>query len=225
MDEKTGKLKSAISVEQIREMIAQLSLTSFDGQKKTAFIEEADHLSDAAGNALLKTLEEPRGDTLIILRAESVESVPATMASRCQILRFYPVATRTMADALVRRGVDGEEATRLALMSAGRPGVALRFLKDGEYRAEVETAVSVFETVMASSLPKRFGLIAKMLPKEETDKATALSKILDVWERVARDKLLTGDQRYVGILDRLRQSRDAMDHNINPQLALEHIIL
>ncbi|NBS41648.1 AAA family ATPase, partial [bacterium] len=90
-DEKTGKLKVTISVDQIRELRDRLSLTSFSGETKAAFIEEADRLSDGAANALLKTLEEPRGDTVIILRAETLESVSQTIASRCQVLRFCPV--------------------------------------------------------------------------------------------------------------------------------------
>jgi len=224
-DEKTGKLKSTVSVEQIRELCDRLSLTSFSGERKTAFIEDADWMNEAAANALLKTLEEPRGDTAIILRAETIESVPATIASRCQVFRFHPVSEKTIADALVARGHDREEAARVAKLSSGRPGVAMRLVTDGAYRAERETAAGAFETMMSSSIPKRLALVADLLPKAETDKATALGKILDAWEEAARQKMLAGDARYARILDRLRESREAAEHNVNPQLALEHVII
>jgi DNA polymerase-3 subunit delta' len=224
-DEKTGKLKSAVSVEQIRELRDRLLLTSFSGERKAAFIEDADWMNEAAANALLKTLEEPRGDTTIVLRAETVESVPATIASRCQVLRFHPVADRTIADALVGRGLDREEASRVAGLSSGRPGVAIRLVTDGAYRAERETAAGSFETMMSSSLARRLALVADLMPKAEADKATALGKILDAWEEAARLRLLAGDGRCVRILDRLRESREAMERNISPQLALEHVVL
>ncbi len=224
-DEKTGKLKSAISVDQIRELRDVLAHTSLAGGTKAVFIEEADWLNAAAANALLKTLEEPRGDTLIILRAPTVESVPATIASRCQVIRFGFVPVETIATALVRRGLDKEEASRLASMSNGCPGIAIRLLTDGGYRAERETAASAFHAIMAASLPRRLGLVASMLPKTEADKATALERILDAWEEAARQKMLAGDARFVTVLDRLRESRDAMEQNVNPLLALEHIII
>lgn len=224
-DEKTEKLKSSISVEQIRELRERLSLTSFDGSKKMVFIEEADYLSDSAANALLKTLEEPRGDTCIILRAETVESVPETIASRCQILRFHLVSEKIIGDALRTRGLDQEETTKIATMSRGRPGVAIRLIRDGAYRAERETASATFQTIISSSLAKRLGLVASLLPKTETDKSTALEKILDTWEEVARDRMLAGDTQFTPILDRIQESREAMEFNINPQLALEHVVI
>lgn len=224
LDEKTGKLKS-VTIEQVRDLTNHLSLTSFEGSRKTAFVEDADWLLGPAANALLKTLEEPRGDTTIVLRAETVESVPATVASRCQVLRFHAVPEATIAEALVGRGLDREEAAHVARLSGGRPGVAIRLVTDGAYRAERETATGAFGAIMSASLPKRLALIADLLPKAETDKGTALAKILDAWEEAARQKMLAGDARYVRVLDRLRESREAADHNVTPQLALEHIVI
>lgn len=224
-DEKTGKLKSLIGVDQVRALRDRLSLTSFGGGRKVAFIEEADRLSDGAANALLKTLEEPRGDTVIVLRAETLESVPATIASRCQVVRFHPVSAADIASAMIARGVARAEAEELAAAARGRPGIALRLLVDNAFRAERATALATFDAILAASLPKRLSLVADLLPKSEADKATALEKILDAWEEAARNKMLAGDGRFVAILDRLRAAREASDHNVNPQLALEHIVI
>jgi DNA polymerase-3 subunit delta' len=224
-DEKTGRLKSAVSVEQIRELCERLALTSFDGGRKVAFVEDADWMNDAAANALLKTLEEPRGDVTVVLRAETLESVPATVASRCQVLRFHAVAEEEIAASLVGRGLDREEACRLARLSNGRPGVAVRLLVDGAYRAERETAAAAFEAAMSASLPRRLALAAELLPKSEEDKATALAKILDAWESAARERMLAGDGRCVAILDRIRESREAAERNGSQGLGLEHVVV
>ncbi len=78
--------KHTIGVDQIRQLGADLSLTSYEGRGKVAIIEPADVMTANAANSLLKSLEEPAGDTLIILIADRVGKLPATIFSRCQRL-------------------------------------------------------------------------------------------------------------------------------------------
>ena len=80
-----GQLKSAISVEQIRDLIGNLMLSSSrQGGRKVALIEPAELMSISAANSLLKTLEEPPADTLLLLVSSSPGRLPATVRSRCQ---------------------------------------------------------------------------------------------------------------------------------------------
>lgn len=83
-DEKKKKLKRDISVEQIRELIYQLSLTNQYNTLKIAIIYPAEALNNNAANSLLKTLEEPESDTLIILATHKLGRLPITIRSRCQ---------------------------------------------------------------------------------------------------------------------------------------------
>lgn len=76
--------KSAISVEQVRDLIADLQLKSGHGGRKVALIGPAEAMSTAAANSLLKTLEEPPADTLILLVSAAPGRLPATVRSRCQ---------------------------------------------------------------------------------------------------------------------------------------------
>lgn len=76
--------KHTIGIEQIRELVADLSLTSFEGGGKVAVIEPANAMTANAANSLLKTLEEPPGDALLILVADKTGRLPATIFSRCQ---------------------------------------------------------------------------------------------------------------------------------------------
>ena len=76
--------KQSILIEQIRDLVADLALTSYEGIGKVAVIEPADLMTTSAANSLLKTLEEPPGDTLLILVADRTGRLPATIYSRCQ---------------------------------------------------------------------------------------------------------------------------------------------
>ncbi|HVT35854.1 MAG TPA: DNA polymerase III subunit delta' [Nevskiaceae bacterium] len=92
VDDKTGKQKRDISVEQVREFSERLQLTSHYGQAKVATIDPADALNAAGVNALLKTIEEPSGHTHVLLISERAMALPATLRSRCQRLQFAPPA-------------------------------------------------------------------------------------------------------------------------------------
>ena len=76
--------KEAIGIAQIRELVAEFSLTSYKGGGKVAVIEPANAMTTNAANSLLKTLEEPSGDALLILVADRAGRLPATIFSRCQ---------------------------------------------------------------------------------------------------------------------------------------------
>ena len=76
-----------IRIEQVRELSAELSLTSHGGGYKVAIVSPADALNRFAANALLKTLEEPPARTLLVLVVTQPSRLPATVLSRCQRLR------------------------------------------------------------------------------------------------------------------------------------------
>lgn len=82
--EEAGK---AIGIDRIRELTARLNLTS-GGRSKVARIEPADAMTLAAANSLLKTLEEPPGDSALLLVSERPARLPATVRSRCQRITF-----------------------------------------------------------------------------------------------------------------------------------------
>jgi DNA polymerase-3 subunit delta' len=80
--------KQAIGIDQIRRLVSDLGLTSYAGDGKVAVVEPANAMTDSAANSLLKTLEEPPGDALLILIADRVGRLPATIFSRCQRIEF-----------------------------------------------------------------------------------------------------------------------------------------
>lgn len=80
--------KHTIGVDQIRELVADLSLTSYEGGGKVAVLEPANAMTESAANSLLKTLEEPPGDALLVLIVDRTGRLPATVFSRCQRLQI-----------------------------------------------------------------------------------------------------------------------------------------
>jgi len=110
--------KNEILVDQVRDFIASISLTSTLGPRRVGLVAPADRLNRNAANALLKTLEEPSGEVWLVLVADSEKRLPATVLSRCQ---RYHVAVPDRAGALdwlgSRHGdrTPGQCATALAL--------------------------------------------------------------------------------------------------------------
>jgi len=84
--------KEAIGIGQIRDLVGEFSLTSYEGGGKVAIIEPANAMTTNAANSLLKTLEEPPGDALLILVADRTGRLPATIFSRCQRIAIAPPA-------------------------------------------------------------------------------------------------------------------------------------
>ncbi len=248
VDEKTQKRKSQIIVDQVRELNARLGLTSLSGGWKVVFVEEASALSKGAVNALLKTLEEPKGNALFILRAGSIDELPATIVSRCQTLRFGPVSPALIVEGLMKMGFTREDANAAAAQSLGRPGRAIRFLKESSYQAELTTGLNQATAFFCASLPERLGQVMKLIPKSEIEKDEALQTIVDQWELVLRDLLLRqlglahlqvfptdqtmddlakalSSQQLIRIFSRLDDVRSSIFFHINPHLSLEHIAL
>jgi len=80
--------KKTIGVDQVRGLVDKMGLTSYKGSGKVAIIEPANAMTVNAANSLLKTLEEPPGDALLILVADRAGKLPATIFSRCQRIDF-----------------------------------------------------------------------------------------------------------------------------------------
>ena len=97
--------KKNISIEQIRKLREKLGLRAFLGEYKVALIDEAESMTEEANNALLKTLEEPSEKTVIILITTNARSLPQTIVSRCQIIRFLPVNRKGILEFLDNHGI------------------------------------------------------------------------------------------------------------------------
>ena len=133
---KDGVQRSEIVVDQIRELSARLAMSSQFGGWQVACIDPADAMNTAAANALLKTLEEPSAQTMLILLADAPWRMPQTIRSRCQRIEFHLPAE---AQALAWLQAAGVRDAAAALHAAGgNPGLARAWTEDGALDRRLE---------------------------------------------------------------------------------------
>ena len=113
-----------IKIDEIRLIDDALSFRPFEGRKKIVIVDDADTMNIAAANAFLKTLEEPPGDSVIVLISSRPDRLPATIRSRCSRVNFFALSPGSCKQVL-RGKVPDEELETLARLSMGKPGLAL----------------------------------------------------------------------------------------------------
>ena len=119
-----------ILVEQIREMRRTAHRSAMEGQVKVFLVEDAHRLNPAASNALLKVLEEPPADVVIVLVTSSPEDLLETIVSRCRRVDFKPLSPDEIARILIEQHDTAGELAVWAARTAGDLSRALRFVKD-----------------------------------------------------------------------------------------------
>jgi len=127
-----GQATEAIKIEYIRQLQKEINLKAYEARKKVFIINDAHNFTAEAANAMLKVLEEPPENSLIILISSKPASLFKTILSRCKIIKFHPLKREELAG-ILKSGyqIDGAGAHFLAYFSEGRLGLALR-LKDTE---------------------------------------------------------------------------------------------
>lgn len=130
---KTGDLRKELVVDQVRRLTASLFLTNTISRRKSALVFPVEAMNVSTANALLKTLEEPPGDTVIILVSHNPARLPATIRSRCQALDVRVPDLPTALKWLQKQASSTpQDQLELALQAAaGIPLRAVRMLEDG----------------------------------------------------------------------------------------------
>ena len=113
-----------IRIEEIRLIDEVLSLKPFEGRKKAVIVDDAESMNISAANAFLKTLEEPPGESVIILVSSRPELLPGTIRSRCARINFSPLSLESCIRVLDEK-IGGEHDALSARLSMGRPGIAI----------------------------------------------------------------------------------------------------
>jgi DNA polymerase-3 subunit delta' len=125
-----------IKVQQVRGLISSLELTTTVSECKVAFIHPAENMNIAAANALLKSLEEPVGNTVLILVTANPGRLPITIRSRCQVISIHQPEQKLAADWLEERTGKNRAEVDAALQAAGgSPFRALGYLDSPELDA------------------------------------------------------------------------------------------
>lgn len=185
--------KKSISIEQVRELIKSLQLGSFLDSYKIGLVKEADTLTAEAQSALLKTLEEPEEKVVLILLADSEESLLPTILSRAQKLYFQSVPAETIYDYLIaQHNVQRPLAKDLANIALGRPLKAVRFLENPDlYTAYLAKAAILLQFFAADVNRRLTGLDQMMSDRTYSAAAVAAAEeIILMFEGLLRDLFL-----------------------------------
>jgi len=184
--------KGVIKINQIRQLTEALTYPPYESDTRVVVLEDVHTMRREAANSLLKTLEEPPEDNLLILTAESSQEVLATLNSRCQIVPFLQLSTKDTTSILVAHGIEPEEAELLARLSEGSPGRALLYEKT-EMVALWKEIISVVSDP-AIEPAKDVGVLLQLAEKMVVlkDALPPLFGLLRLW---LRDLLLQGQNK------------------------------
>lgn len=175
------KGKKTIGVDALREAIEEVATRSFEDGAKIMLVPEAERMTPAAQNCLLKTLEEPPEGTVFFLITDQPGALLATIVSRCRVVRFHPLPQREAAARLVALGLEPGDAARRARMAEGCVGQALAIDE-----AQLELRRTLTGDVFSVRSPREALSVAGRY-KEEKERA---GQVLDVLENAVRDVLI-----------------------------------
>jgi DNA polymerase-3 subunit delta' len=222
-----------IEIEEVRDLQNRLSLKSYNNSLKIGIIDDAHLMRKDAQNALLKVLEEPKGDTLLILITSYPQMLLPTVRSRLEEIKFSIVSRKEIEDYLISLGAKEEKAKEIALISSGQIGKAIEFFNDEDKLNFFNKAVKDIVSLARSEMYKRFDFAKEF--KENQDE---IVNVLDVWERFMRREILLKVYGNKGSLENysLKKTKEVIDElektkylientNVNKKLALENLLI
>lgn len=182
-----SKRELEISINQIRKIKHQLSLSPYSALYKTILINQADKMTAEASNCLLKTLEEPSKKSILILIASNAGLLLPTIVSRCQSIKFLPVADQEIIKGIkyFNSSLDESEMTKILRLSYGRPGIAIQYLNNPELIREYNQSIDNLKELIQSDLNNRFKF-AETISKD----AMGARRMLHWWMFWLRDAIL-----------------------------------
>lgn len=235
-----------LKVDQIRELQHRLALAPYEARYKIALLLRFEEAHPSAANALLKTLEEPPERVIMLLTAQSSESLLPTIASRCEVIRLRPLPYTQVATGLQDEwDVPMEQAALLGHISNGRPGYALKLTRHEELLEQRQAWLDDLQKLLSSKRVARFAY-ADSITK---DKNFPITDLLQTWLSYWRDILLltTGAHVPLANIDRqveleqlagrvsiqtarriiqaAERTLQLLDRNINARLAMEVFLL
>jgi DNA polymerase-3 subunit delta' len=236
---------AALKIAQIRTLQQDLSLRPLEGNYKVCLVDGAEHFTNGAANALLKTLEEPRSGTLIILLTSQPERLLPTIRSRCQRLPFSALPKQQLATVLAEKlEISTTQALILAALSEGSFQKALG--PNREYFLEKRgKLIQSLSALSSDSIIPTFSFANELYLDKES-----LPVILEIFQSFYRDLLLLKHESPVeelanqDLLELLQQqnrqtttasllvklkaldtARFHLQRNVNPRLTMEVMLM
>jgi DNA polymerase-3 subunit delta' len=235
----------AIKIDEVRELQHELSLSPYEGQYRVALLCNFERATLSAANALLKTLEEPASQVVLILTATDPGALLPTIVSRCQVLALRSLAAQEMTTTLKTHWqADAAQAELLTQLAAGRLGWAARALEDNTLLDRRAQHLQDLLNLLAMNRADRLAFAYDL-----SHNPAHLKETLSAWLTIWRDLLLlrSGSQTKIINLDwqdtlqklahqhelahietmviKLRAALNNLEQNVNARLNLETVLL
>ncbi len=214
-----------IKIDQIRQLQKDAGYKSFEGKRKVYIIDQAEAMRAESANALLKTLEEPSEECVIILVTANVYALLPTVLSRCQFVRFVSLGVDILTELLIRQHqFEPARARLIASLSEGCPGRALAM--DADAALEKRNGIEELFTTLSSGLQDVRVVFTQV--EALLEKRTSIQEFLDIMLLWYRDMYLLrehGDPNLVANSDAvIRLRRMAEDLSLNQIRRLFEIV-
>jgi DNA polymerase III subunit delta' len=229
-----------IKIDQVRQLREVLALQAYEGRVKVAILDDVGRLTAEAANALLKILEEPPVQTVFVLLCQYLGSLPATVISRTQVLRFGLLAHEQIVALLQRHGWEPSAAERTTCLCGGRPGAALAL----DLAATLERRADALQLwsqgrsgdaaiLLASAeqwakrkgdLDSLFEMLLSLVRDVAVTRAGGTEKLrmhADLHEALSPLAAEVPSATLWEVFEIVHATQEAIVHNANPQLALE----
>jgi DNA polymerase-3 subunit delta' len=244
------RVGGVLKVEQVRGLQHQLALAPYEGRWRIALFLRFHEANASAANALLKTLEEPSSQAILILTARAAEGLLPTIVSRCETVMLRPLPADEIAAGLRARGVEPDRAAVAAALAAGRPGWAIRLASDDEALVRRRQIEDDLRSLLETSLVERFRYVEKLTQRgESAERRENGLEVLETWLAVLRHAMhrsygvshtsgdLDQDEMVARIADSLQpvqvraaveaaqRTLEGISQNANLRLAFETLML
>ncbi len=239
-----------LKIDTVREWLADINLRPYEARRRVFILHDAERLTDAASNAMLKTLEEPPPYATLLLVAHTAGALLPTIVSRCQPIKLRPIPRAAVAAALRERyNLAAGDAELLAAWSGGRVGWALRMAEAPDEIAARQAQIDALLAIQAQPRDLGFRWAEERAKEYRAGDQVAVFAALELWQSLWRDVLLAAagcaDQilhvdrraeieraaRRYRLADihsftmRLDETAKQLRKNVNPQLAIENALL
>ena len=241
------KNSATSGIDELREaFIAKTNRKPFEGSCRVFILQSIDNMRVEQSNILLKTLEEPPEDTIVILLAENINSVLETIRSRCQLIFLDPLQESEVLEYLnTQFSIDDQVMLKsITKLSQGRLGRAIQMINDPREVDYLNEIMVGFLEIFHFSLIEKFDFSQSVALKLQKNRTKTINEI-NLWLSCLRDLLLikSGFENDIYSEDYVKLSNDLsfdeifntgkaieetlalLDLNINPRLTLDNFML
>src|SRR5437588_2635272 len=172
--------KQAILIEQIRMLQSEAARRTLEGRRNIFIIQDAHEMNLQAANCLLKTLEEPEADVVLLLTVPETGLLLPTILSRVQLINMQSLPVTQIKSALIEQWeVELQEADLIAALAAGRMGWAVQAVEDDEMLTERKEQLDLLAKALTASKVQRFDIVQHL--GTDGDKIRSLLELWLLW--------------------------------------------